>query len=266
MPRWATVVQVCPIFIGMSGQGFTTSEPKCTGALFGRLFKRNEFRVAKLRAPKELGDLQKGRNALSSLERGSATFGSLAELYRGRIQSDTRLKPSSKIYRCQTIDAILRFRPEWNERLIRDIRETDCLRWAAAYSGKVHGTRFNNTVGTLRAIFEVGLENGLLADIPHDRKARVGGKSLRLPSAEQFADILGNIESSGAWCAYDAADLVRFLAYSGCRISEAANVKRDDVDLEAGTIRISGDPVHGTKNSESRTIPINPAMHDLCAR
>jgi integrase len=112
----------------------------------------------------------------------------------------------------------------------------------------------------------VGLENGLLADIPHDRKARVGGKSLRLPSAEQFADILGNIESSGAWCAYDAADLVRFLAYSGCRISEVANVKRDDVDLRAGTIRISGDPVHGTKNSESRTIPINPAMHDLCAR
>ena len=85
---------------------------------------------------------------------------------------------------------------------------------------------------------------------------------LRLPSAEQFADILGNIESSGAWCAYDAADLVRFLAYSGCRISEAANVKRDDVDQQAGTIRISGDPVLGTKNSESRTIPINPAMHD----
>jgi integrase len=59
----------------------------------------------------------------------------------------------------------------------------------------------------------------------------------------------------------DAADLVRFLAYSGCRINEAANVKRDDVDLQAGTIRICGDPVNGTKNSESRTIPIiRPCM------
>jgi integrase len=107
-----------------------------------------------------------------------------------------------------------------------------------------------------------------LADNPARsiRKVRVSGKSLRLPSAEQFADILVNIESSGAWCAYDAAELVRFLAYSGCRIHEAANVKRDDVDLKAGTIRIYGDPVHGTKNSESRTIPINPAMHELCAR
>jgi integrase len=116
--------------------------------------------------------------------------------------------------------------------------------------------------------FKLALQNGLLADNPGRsvRKVRVSGKSLRLPSAEQFADILRNVESSGAWCAYDAADLVRFLTYSGCRIHEAANMKRDDVDLEAGTIHISGDPVHGTKNSESRTIPINPAMHELCAR
>jgi hypothetical protein len=198
---------------------------KVHGRTIWKTLQTDEFRVAKLRAPKELGDLQKVRNALSSLERGSATFGSLAELYRGRIQSDTCLKPSSEIYRCQTIDAILRFRPEWIERLIRDIRETDCLRWAAAYSGKVDGTRFNNTVGTLRAIFEVGLENGLLADNPARsiRKVRVVGKNLRLPSAEEFADILGNIESSGAWCACGAADLVLFRNYGnsfhGVRLS-----------------------------------------------
>ncbi len=64
-------------------------------------------------------------------------------------------------------------------------------------------------------------------------RTKVHGRRLRLPSAEQFADILVNIESSGAWCAYDAAYQARFLAYSGCRIQEAANVKRDDVDLEA---------------------------------
>jgi integrase len=70
------------------------------------------------------------------------------------------------------------------------------------------------------------------------------------------------LETPGAWCAYDATDLIRFLAYSSCRIHEAANVKRDDVDLDAETIRICGDPVHRTKNSEPRTIPINPAMQD----
>jgi len=241
---------------------------KVLGRTIWKSLETSDFRIAKLRAPKELGDLQKRRNTSSFLGKGSGTFGNLAELYRVRVQSDTRLKPSSKIYRCQTIDAILRFRPEWNDKLIRDIRESDCLQWAAEYSGKVHGTRFNNSVGTLRAIFELGLQNGLLADNPARsiRKVRVTAKKLRLPSAEQFGDILENIESSGAWCAYDAADLVRFLAFSGCRINEAANVKRDDVDLKAGTIRISGDPVQGTKNSESRTIPINPAMLELCTR
>src|ERR1700761_206712 len=74
---------------------------KVHGRTIWKTLQTNEFRIAKLRAPKELGDLQKGRNALSSLDRGSATFGSLAELYRERIQSDTRLKPSSKIYRCR---------------------------------------------------------------------------------------------------------------------------------------------------------------------
>ena len=88
------------------------------------------------------------------------------------------------------MDAILRLRPEWNDKLIRGIRESDCLQWAAEYSGKVHGTRFNNTVGTLRAIFDLGLRNRLLADNPARsiRKARGTAKKLRLPSAEQFGD------------------------------------------------------------------------------
>ena len=189
------------IFIGMSGRIYYV-RTKVHGRTIWKTLQTNDFRVAKLRAPKELGDLQKRRNASSSLEKGSRP------LVTWRNYTEFGFSPIrvSSHHRCQTIDAILRLRPEWNERLIRDIRETDCLRWAAAYSGKVHGTRFNNTVGTLRAIFELGLQNGLLADNPARSigRVRVSGKSPRLPSAEQFAEILGNIGSSGAWCAYDA--------------------------------------------------------------
>ena len=241
---------------------------KIHGRTIWKSLKTDKFRVAKLRAPKELGDLQKGRIVLAAIEKGSATFGNLAKLYRDRVQTNTRLKPSSKLYRCQTIDAILRFRPGWKERAVRDIRETDCLEWADQYAKEVHGTRFNNSVGSLREIFKLGLENGLISDNPAQRigKVKVAAKRLSLPDAKSFATILTNIESSGAWCAKDAADLVRFLAYSGCRITEAENIKREDVDLAAGTIRIWGDPVHGTKNSEPRTVPINPAMRGLCER
>ena len=163
--------------------------------------------------------LQKGRNALSSLERGSATFGSLAELYKGRIQSDTRLKPSSKIYRCQTIDAILRFRRNGTkDSSVTSAKLTVC-------GGRPRtAVKFTERVSTIQSevsgYFRGGLAEWALSGQPgtiYTQGARKR-KRLRLPSAEQFADILGNIESSGAWCAYDAADLVRFLAYSGCRI------------------------------------------------
>lgn len=97
-------------------------------------------------------------------------------------------------------------------------------------------------------------------------KAKVTAKRLELPTREQFPLIVAAIRQSGAWCAQDAADLVEFLAYSGCRITEAENVKWPDVDGKEGTIRIHGDKDNGTKNWESRSIPILPAMRDLLDR
>src|ERR1700730_1745002 len=53
---------------------------KVHGRTIWKTLQTNEFRVAKLRAPKELGDLQKGRNALSSLER--VPWETLIKLFR----------------------------------------------------------------------------------------------------------------------------------------------------------------------------------------
>jgi hypothetical protein len=52
---------------------------KVHGRTIWKTLQTDDFRVAKLPAPKELADLQKRRNALSSLEKGLATFGNLAE-------------------------------------------------------------------------------------------------------------------------------------------------------------------------------------------
>ena len=72
------------------------------------------------------------------------------------------------------------------------------------------------------------------------------------------------IETSGAGQAKQCADLVRFLAFSGCRISEARQVLWQDVDFERGEIR-----VHNAKRSKTtsahdlRFVPIIPAMREL---
>jgi integrase len=62
------------------------------------------------------------------------------------------------------------------------------------------------------------------------------------------------------------ADLVEFLAYSGCRVTEAANVKWIDVEGKAGLIQVYGSNENGTKNREVRSVPILPAMEDLLDR
>ena len=57
--------------------------------------------------------------------------------------------------------------------------------------------------------------------------------------------------------------MIEFLAFSGCRLSEAGFITWKDVDLEAGTIWIHGDPATGTKNWDRRQIPIIPALERL---
>jgi integrase len=61
------------------------------------------------------------------------------------------------------------------------------------------------------------------------------------------------------------ADLVELLAYSGCRIAEAGALTWADVNFDSGTLTITGGE-HGTKNDETRTIPMNDALHTLLSR
>jgi len=71
--------------------------------------------------------------------------------------------------------------------------------------------------------------------------------------------------SDGGW-AERCADLVEFLAYSGCRIGEAARVEGHHCDFEKGEITVLGDPVTGTKNWEIRRVPMIPDMRRLLER
>ena len=55
-------------------------------------------------------------------------------------------------------------------------------------------------------------------------------KPIRLPSPEQFEHIINSVETSGAAQAKDCANLIRFLAFTGTRISEAKQAVWKDAD------------------------------------
>lgn len=226
------------------------------------------FSVSEQRVRKKLAELKKGLAGSRALNRGIPTFEQAAEAYQITVELNVSLKPSSIGYRKQTIQALIKSWPGLSERRLGDITRRDCEQWASAYAKKVHGTRFNNTLDTLRHIFELGIDRGLIHSNPAAgvRKVKITAKKLELPPREQFASLLNTVETSGAWCAGECADLIRFLAFSGCRITEASHIHWKHIDGKKGTILVEGEPETGTKNRERRLIPIIDSMRELLER
>jgi integrase len=57
--------------------------------------------------------------------------------------------------------------------------------------------------------------------------------------------------------------LVRFLAFSGCRIGEAQTVRWRDIDWDREELVVRGDALTGTKNWEIRRVPMIPELKTL---
>jgi integrase len=79
-----------------------------------------------------------------------------------------------------------------------------------------------------------------------------------LDPAALFHAIVAVIRDAGSATSQGCGDFVEFLCYSGCRVSEAAGVRWQDVDYDRGRIYIAPG-----KNSADRFIPLIPAMKDL---
>lgn len=82
------------------------------------------------------------------------------------------------------------------------------------------------------------------------KKAKIKHAPHQLPEQNQFQNLVATIRNSGAGQAHHCADLVEFLAYGGFRKAEAANVLQKHVNFQRREIRVTGDSVHKTKNSE----------------
>ena len=109
---------------------------------------------------------------------------------------------------------------------VRKISERDVMQWAERFAANYSATRYNNTLDTLRALFRIAVDAGARIDNPAERVGRlaVKQKQLALPEREQFRAFVQAIRTAGAWCSRDCADLVEFLAFTGARKTEAANV------------------------------------------
>ena len=245
-----------------------------SGRYYARTFNNNKeiwkslrtahFSVAKARLAEFLREHREKQVAGVSEASAKMTFGEALKIHLQNQADDVTIKPSTRHYWKQIFVALVKSWPGLADRELRRITKTDCNEWARRFRKVASPTRYNNTIAGLRHVFDVAIEAGIIYGNPVAKLERVPvrAKQLTLPSREQFLQLVEAVERAGAWCSRDCADLLRGLAFIGCRKGEAAQIEWRDVDFEAGEIVVRGDPETGTKNWTVRRVPMIPDARD----
>jgi integrase len=234
---------------------------KFGGKSIRKTLETNVFSVAKLRLPDTLKELRKPPVA-------TGTFAQARALYETELANDHTLSVGTQKYRRDCLKVLAKTWPGLAELDISKISVKGCRDWASRFSAAGYSVQyFNNTLSTFKRIVTIGGLRGENNPLSEIKRLGVKPNELTLPDREQFQQIVKTIEAAGSRHSRHCADLVQFLAYSGCRISEARQVLWDDVDFKRGEIRVRN--AKRSKRSSHhalRYVPINPDMLRLLLR
>jgi len=233
------------------------------GKLTWRALGTKVLTTAKLKLPDAIKDERK----LIAAGDGQITFMQAKKIYLDRLNADPKRKEKTKEYHKQRLKALEDSWPDLDEKKIRSITKDECLKWAHSFAKEFSATNYNHTLGIIREIIEIGIENGARFDNPAKSVDRLTEASAPpvLPSQEQFKAFVATIESSGSGHSRPCANLVRFLAYGGFRLGEAKNITWRDCDFKKGKITVYGGQggLKGRAAGECRIVPMIPEMRIL---
>jgi integrase len=241
------------------------------------------FSVAKLRVADKAALVEKTRGAVAHVAAGKATMGELMDVYLARTESNPDFKPATVAARIVALKKLEKTWPELRFLEPKQITPTLIFDWATKF--KINGTNYvppgatkaikgnsatsvNRAIDTLRRLMDIAIERGQIHSNPVLVRPSVGrlkkkivSQPLVLPSMREVERLFIAIENNGArggW-GIEAADLCRFLTYSGERISEVPVTTWRCVDWDRKQMRIPG-----TKSETSdRFIPLFPALARL---
>lgn len=179
------------------------------------------------------------------------------------------LKASSTLRREQCIKQLL---PYFAGIATRNIQRQHCERWLTERGPKLAAMSMNCELELMRGVFGYAVKLGLMLKNPAEdlERRRVVQAQMQIPTRDQFKQLVSAIRASDGRAdsikkAQPGADLVEFLAFSGCRLSEATSIRWRDVDFVKATVTVPGGE-EGTKNHEWRTIPMTSALTGLLVR
>jgi integrase len=215
------------------------------------------------------------------------TVGQAVSSYLTRLDNEValeQLKPGTRGYWKTVLNTIRRSWQEIHkadlfELQVTQMKSSDCKTWAAAYrktpskreSRREAGAKcisaryYNNSIFALRSVLAEAVQSGHLSSNPAKDLgvARIPATQLNLPTREQFRAIVKAVRAGTHRTSNAAADMIEFLAFSGCRVGEARRVQWKHINFDQKNIEIRGDPRTGTKNWGTRFVPMIPSMLSL---
>jgi len=276
----------------------TTREPNllrntASGRYYGRFtlsgkqkwvnLETDVWTVAKIRLADERAKIERLRQTAADVTAGDASMGALITLYRQRIADRVDIRPDTRRRLREEVEAIVKTWPGFEDLAPRQLTRQAVTEWrnrlsrdgtghrppgSKAISPKNNGSSaslINKCIDALRRIADIAVERGQLAGnplYPRGLKLKNTPRKPNLPEAAKLAEVFAEIELGGGRLSRDAADFCRFLAYTGCRLSEAKGVTWADVDFNRGILRVRGSKTAAA----NREVPLIPAARVLLER
>ena len=208
-------------------------------------------------AKRRLAELRIKAKGLAGEERG-ILFEDLVVRWMALKKSD--LRPQSYKRLVSISRTLSRF---FNGLLVRSVALKHIEKWKIQRTVEISARSFNYERDTLRQIFEYARLNlRIILDNPVDsvKKRKTEKPFVVIPTKEQFRILVAALENEPR--AKEAPDFIEFLAYSGLRLGEGSQVCWSDVSFEMNSLVVTGGE-QGTKNHETRSIPIFPPLRRL---
>ncbi|HOP98633.1 MAG TPA: site-specific integrase [Verrucomicrobiota bacterium] len=262
--KWKSFPRV-PNLLQYVSTGIYFARVKVNGKLIRRSLETTVYSDALLK----LGDFIKTQRKSRRHTKGApSTFREARLAYEADLDNTHTIADSHRNFRKWCLKSLLKSWPELDASRLTAIKPEACKEWAKRFSEENGPQYFNNVLGTFRSVLKragYGDDESPLREV---KRLGVPVNPPQLPEPDQFMALLKHIESqTDNPKAQHCADLVRFLAFSGCRLAEAQRATFRDMDLDAGVMTIHSVKTRKAKRHyPTRVVPIIADMRELLLR
>jgi integrase len=215
---------------------------KVNGRLFRKSLKTASYEIAVTKLQRTLF-AERGRVSLGPDE--DLTFGDMVTEWQLRLESDPSKKERAVEYRTETLkNGVRAFWPGIDSLKPKDFTESAVLSWSNKVRAHFSAPRYNGVVQTLRGILQVAVDRGLLLENPARGRKRNSVKGVpaatvpltppKLPELDQFQALLEALDRVPERA--KASRMIKFMAYSGCRVSAARQMTLENFDFQRNQV------------------------------